>query len=72
MQKHHPSDRQTVLSICDCGGLHLTYGTLTLHFTRDEFIDFAGSVAQLASQLGEVEERSLVLSLSSHKNSACH
>lgn len=72
MQKNHRSDKQTILSICDCGGLHLTYGPLTLHFERDEFIAFSGSVAQLASQLREVEEHSLALPLSTHNNSACH
>lgn len=72
MQNNHRSDRQTILSICGCGGLHLTYGPLTLHFEREEFIAFAGSVAQLASQLREVEDHSLATSLSIHNNTACH
>jgi len=40
-------DGQSTLALCGCGKLHYTYGPLTLHFERDEFLRFASSVGRL-------------------------
>jgi len=39
------------LHVCDCRQLHLTYGSLTLHFDQEEFLRFATTVTTLATQL---------------------
>jgi hypothetical protein len=39
------------LHVCDCRQLHLTYGSLTLHFDQEEFLRFASSVHSFAAQL---------------------
>ncbi|RMH07869.1 MAG: hypothetical protein D6704_04175 [Nitrospirae bacterium] len=56
MTTHHNSHpmKWTKLNICDCGRLHLTYGVVTLHFTRKEFVDFAGLISQLAAHLPSI------------------
>ena len=35
---------QAALNVCGCDRLHFTYGPITLHFDRDEFVAFAGAV----------------------------
>lgn len=39
------------LQVCDCHQLHLTYGSLTLHFDQEEFLRFATIVSSFAAQL---------------------
>lgn len=41
------------LVLCDCGKLHVTFGSVTLHFTRDEFQVFAESIRRLAVIVGQ-------------------
>ncbi|MDF0674698.1 MAG: hypothetical protein P0120_10250 [Nitrospira sp.] len=41
------------LVLCDCGKLHVTLGSVTLHFTRDEFQKFAESIRRLAGIVGQ-------------------
>lgn len=45
------SHGQSKLAVCGCGRLHLTYGSITLHFDREEFQVFADSIGRLASML---------------------
>jgi hypothetical protein len=33
--------------LCQCGQLHFTYGSVTLHFDREEFIHFTEAVGRL-------------------------
>jgi len=56
MQEVLVNHGKTALNICGCGRLHFTYGPLTLHFDRDEFLVFAREVATLAAQLGRIED----------------
>ncbi|MBA5867861.1 MAG: hypothetical protein GDA67_14300 [Nitrospira sp. CR1.3] len=44
-------DGQTKLVLCGCGKLHVTYGSVTLHFEREEFVLFAESIGRLAAML---------------------
>jgi hypothetical protein len=48
-------DSQTTLDVCGCGRLHLTFGTVTLNFQRDEFVRFARDVGRLANYLAAVQ-----------------
>lgn len=38
---------QAALNVCGCDRLHFTYGPITLHFDRKEFVAFADAVARL-------------------------
>ena len=43
------TDQPMKLVLCDCGGLRLSSGPMTIHFTCEEFQVFAESVGRLAS-----------------------
>lgn len=43
------TDRSMKLVLCDCGGLRLISGSVTIHFSREEFQAFAAAVGRLAS-----------------------
>ena len=63
---------QAKLNVCGCGSLHFTYGPITLHFDRDEFVAFAGAVARLASQLGQADDSLRVAPSSAYSGPICH
>lgn len=42
-------DLQSKVALCECGKLHFTYGPMTLHFDRSEFLAFADSVGKLGA-----------------------
>ena len=44
------------LQVCECRKLHLTYGSLTMHFKRDEFIAYADNVSRLLDQLHKMPD----------------
>ena len=39
------------LSACECGDLHLTYRSITLHFGRAEFLHFAVQISRMATRV---------------------
>lgn len=45
------------LQVCECNQLHLTYGSLTLHFDQKEFLRFASTVRTLADQIPVAQAR---------------
>ena len=49
MDTRLPTDGQTKLVLCGCGRLHMTCGSVTLHFSREEFLAFAHSVTRIAA-----------------------
>ncbi len=44
-------DGQVILNVCGCGKVHFTYGAVTLHFVRDEFLAFACELGRAADLL---------------------
>lgn len=44
-----PPTQPLKLNMCECGDLHLTYGSVTLHFSRKEFFHFASHMNRLAT-----------------------
>ncbi len=50
----------TKLQVCECGKLHLTYGPLTLHFEKVEFLRFVVSINSLASQFGKFPSERII------------
>ena len=49
VEKMLGTDQPMKLVLCDCGGLRLTSGAMTIHFSREEFQVFAAAVGRLAS-----------------------
>ena len=43
--------RRWEIALCDRGNIHLHYGTGSLHILRDDFVDLAVEVQQLANRL---------------------
>lgn len=46
-----PPPPQLKLNMCECGDLHLTYRSVTLHFGRAEFLHFAVQVGRMATNV---------------------
>jgi hypothetical protein len=44
-----PPTQLLKLNMCECGDLHLTYRSVTLHFEREEFLHFAVQVSRMAT-----------------------
>jgi hypothetical protein len=44
-----PPTQPLKLNMCECGDLHLTYRSVTLHFGRAEFLHFAVQVSRMAT-----------------------
>ncbi len=72
MHKVLESNGQTALSICACGKLHFSYGQLTLHLERDEFLTFAGEVAKLVARLQQIEDGRHPVPIQSERAARCH
>ena len=64
-------DVQSKVVFCECGRLHFTYGPMTLHFDRSEFLSFADSVGRLGALVRQAFKDSAV---PSHVSNAtvCH
>jgi hypothetical protein len=46
-----PPTQPLKLNMCECGDLHLTYRSVTLHFGRAEFLHFAVQVSRMATRI---------------------
>jgi hypothetical protein len=44
--------RRWEIALCDRGTVHVHYGTGSLHILRDDFVDLAVELQQLANRLG--------------------
>ena len=47
MEKH----RRWEIALCDRGTVHVHYGTGSLHILKEDFLDLAGELQQLANRL---------------------
>jgi len=66
------SHGQSKPAICGCGRLHVTYGSITLHFDREEFQVFADSIGRLASMLKQSSLGSVTTHTGSSNAHICH
>ncbi|HEY6365949.1 MAG TPA: hypothetical protein VI585_14290 [Candidatus Binatia bacterium] len=48
--------RRWEIALCDRGTVHLHYGTGSLHILKEDFLDLAGELQQLANRLAVVVE----------------
>ena len=45
-------NRRWEIALCDRGTVHLHYGTGSLHILKEDFVDLAVELQQLANRLG--------------------
>ena len=65
-------DQQSKVAFCGCGKLHFTYGPLTLHFDRVEFLAFADSVGRLGALVRQAAKDSTVVPSYVSNATVCH
>jgi len=65
-------DLQSKVAFCGCGKLHFTYGPLTLHFDRSEFLAFADSVGRLGALVRQAAKDSSAESSHVTNATVCH
>ena len=63
---------QCKLVMCGCGKLHFTYGAVTLHFDRDEFLRFSESVGRLGPMVRQAVQGSGVSPRPLRNVDLCH
>ena len=65
-------DGQSKVVLCECGKLHFTYGSVTLHFDRDEFLLFSESVGRLSSMVRQAAAGSSIAPSRTLNTTLCH
>ena len=63
---------QSKVAFCGCGKLHFTYGPMTLHFDRSEFLAFADSVGRLGALVRQAAKDSQVVPSHVPNAIVCH
>lgn len=66
------TDGEMKLVLCGCGKLHVTLGSITLHFTRDEFQLFAETIRRLAAIVAQPSLGQASLTPRSSSSEVCH
>jgi hypothetical protein len=72
MNKTVDKESPMKLVLCGCGKLHLTYGPITLHLTRDEFLVLADSVRRLAAIVAQPSMNPPLVAAPASSNEVCH
>lgn len=72
MEKMLRTDQPMKLVLCDCGGLRLSSGSITIHFTREEFQTFATAVGRLASIVAQPSLGQASAILQATQSEVCH
>ncbi len=66
------TDQPMKLVLCDCGGLRLISGAMTIHFSREEFQAFAAAVGRLASIVAQPSLGQTSQATRSGASEVCH
>lgn len=72
MRKSIRTSEQSILAICDCGRLHLTYGPVTLHFHQEEFLAFTNELSRLAGFVRMIVDCQTPTPIPGQQRSVCH
>jgi hypothetical protein len=72
VEKMLGTDQSMKLVLCDCGGLRLTSGSVTIHFTREEFQVFAETIGRLASIVAQPTPGQASKTTRSKVSEVCH
>ncbi len=67
-----PPSQQLKLNVCDCSRIHLTYGSITLHFEREEFLAFAMQLTRMAAHVSNTAGFRKVPGLADTETTTCH
>jgi hypothetical protein len=59
------------LNLCDCGRLHLTYKSVTLHFEKEEFLHYAAHLSRMAMQISRLDTFGQGMDIAG-KHTRCH
>jgi len=60
------------LNVCDCGHLHLTYRSVTIHFEKEEFLNYAELVGQMATRVSDSANIRQTMALANIKSTSCY
>lgn len=63
---------QSKVAFCGCGKLHFTYGPMTLHFDKCEFLAFADSVGRLGALVRQAAKDSSAVPSHIPNATICH
>lgn len=72
MEKLLRNEGRMKLVLCECGKLHITYGSATLHFDREDFLVFADSVSRLAAIVKQPSAGHTLASRQGVTTEVCH
>ena len=67
-----PAIQSPKLNMCECGDLHLTYQTVTLHFAREEFLHFAVQLNRIAMDVSRKATHQHKMALTNTKGQNFH
>ena len=67
-----PSSQQLKLNVCDCSRIHLTYGSITLHFEKEEFLAYAMQLTRMAAHVSSTAGFRRAPDLADAKATTCH
>lgn len=60
------------LNVCNCGGINLTYGSVTFHFEKEEFLAYAMHVGRMATHVTNASGFQMARGLTDAETSSCH
>jgi hypothetical protein len=60
------------LNVCDCSRIHLTYGSVTLHFEKEEFLTYAMHVGRMATHVSSTAELRRARDFTDAETTNCH
>ena len=72
MKKTLRTEEPMKLVLCGCGKLHVTWDSITLHFMRDEFQEFAESIRRLAAIAAQSSANQASATTPSPFTEVCH
>lgn len=72
MKKTLRTQEAMKLVLCGCGKIHVTWGSITLHFMRDEFQAFAESIRRLAAIMTQPSANEKSPATTSSFSEVCH
>lgn len=67
-----PPSQQLKLNVCDCSRIHLTYGSITLHFEKEEFLAYAMQMGRMAAHVSNSAGFRRAPGLADAETTNCH
>lgn len=64
--------QQLKMNVCHCGGINLTYGSVTFHFGKKEFLTYATHLGRMATQISNASGFQMAGNVTDEKAKDCH